>query len=306
MLEAFSTDGHIELSLYTSELDNISNDAKEKIIQYGKCIACKEPPSQLFTLCRCGFRHEDPFFQYIHERKHGKTNDFIGIYVVAPEQWQEIRYLIKKYQRSRKENVRKKTVKYDTSRIDGNIEAVHSWLHEAYPDFSVDVKEIFIHGVPPPQKKFRKLYEVYKAAFHKNGEETLHHSYLKWFAWNWLAKGEASLYHHGLIFYERAVYIPHITEKCGLSKGHVLFKNQQTYVTGNDKIQRVDVADIDTIVECGETSANCLILPLMVNAVKKTAWLPFPYKDTKSEWPNYNESYKAFVISKSRVKRKKA
>ncbi len=169
-----------------------------------------------------------------------------------------------------------------------------------YPRFPSKVTAIQIPSARPPLSTEIKSVEKYTQAFKKN--ESLQHSYLKWFGLKWCL-GDCFEQASNSYFYESRIAYPDQLEPALAAEGNIEIVGQgvilprgELYSTQGCQIKVADVYGDINIVECGDTDPSSLVLPLAARIVKNVVWIPHQHKDIKIAWPDFSIQCEAFLI----------
>lgn len=179
----------------------------------------------------------------------------------------------------------------------GRLQAI---LVERYPRFFGTITAVSVMPVPSPTSSQRSAMTMYKLAFGNN--ESAHHSSLKWHGLHWCMDGSSEFDNfrfEARIAYpkqlERALATPGKGEIIG--EGIVLPPRHRYFL--DNCIEKVaDVLGGGQIVECGITDPSSLVLPLVARVADRVLWLPYPPKDTASEWSEFTKPIDGLLIER--------
>lgn len=257
----------------------LSNETLNLIVKYCRCDKCSL--SIKYDLLKCCKRNK---------------NDLNGYpFIIDPNRPDELPALLQKdkrriYSVGRRNYFRDR---YECPVHKPTLNKVKIWLKKNEFNFKIDIRSLKIKPITEPSQRAKKLNAIFKASFQIS--QTRHHGYLKWFGWNKIVKDSDFPRFKEDVFYERQVYIPSVNSTL---KGRVLPKGHQFTNLMGSFIQ-ADVASNRLIIECGVTTRRNLLLPVKSEAVQTVIWIPFPYKDLNSDWPDFEKEIDAYSISRA-------
>ena len=280
----------------------MTDELKNEIKKYARCIICgKSPilklsddtpgigkqPNEMFYKCDCGWDAAHPDLQIMHEKEclALQNCNFIGSYHITESKFDKLKFLINK-SKEEKRSLRNKKYRKSWLAEDISCEAIINWVSEKYPCNDFNVKSRKIRVISAPTDKRTVEYRSFQSIF-KRKRETKQHLYLKWFAFNHFESARV----------EQDLYIPkEFSPEIGC-RGEFLDKGHNYKLCKGERILTADVTNgFNRIIECGATTADSLVLPLLSYMANEVIWLPFQHKNMNYNWANKKGYCKAFSI----------
>lgn len=184
---------------------------------------------------------------------------------------------------------------------DTKLDDLKEWVQPLHPNIPINVREVEISCIPPPDRKDRKLSALYKECF--SGRESKHHSFLKWFALNWSYRRKSDLRMASWCGspLEVPLVLPgYFDEKTKYGRRIRGNFGRELIVWPSDKLLVPDIYchGKDLCIECGQTTPLSLIAPLYTFAVKATIWVPYPHDEIDTDWPSFDETVSGYKFTR--------
>lgn len=306
-MQSIERKGRVLINLYKDELDQLTDEVREKAAVFFQCIFCKK---RLLN-CDCNeheFKTLDQklsrqtwkdiyLLDCLRRDQFGNNDDYFGTYSISNKRWEKISVEVRRSKREarhrRKGIARVFATSFSHDKL--KINDVGEWLKKHYPNHSFALKRVAVAWKEKPSQSAtqERLRSIYERAF-KKGEKA-QHGVLKWIAWNWLCEiggcigkdgyGRPAQFFNGSCVYEQRLFFTpnprrfRYVASDGFSRstyvrsGKMQDDKSWSFKRG-DVLIVADVFGYGISIECGVTKAASLVLPLVHQVCEMTVWIP--------------------------------